>query len=339
MRCHPLLDFTAQITIGSAWHLASPPARRGPTRSHSAALSLPIAGWTRWPTAATATNARVLGRPRGLESVSSTQRRSNRKEFQHHDERRKPDEAPDAGSAPGWPDEVSGQAHLQARISFALIAAIVIVDLAIPWAGWSYMPRWQGLSFVPRAIVDEPCAVATALIVLGAITRFRGAPPYPKFGWSLLAWSVLIDVDHLPEEFGTSVLTEATPRPHLHALWVPVLLTLARLADATGPGTPRLPQLGLRRRYSRHGLRNSRTLSQGCGDRSDVTVVAGHQGRRTRTLLGIRVELLVIVAMPPVRRRVSIVQSKTSEPAVAPGMPPTSITRSERSASADTTTG
>ena len=75
-------------------------------------------------------------------------------------------------------------------VSLALIAAILIVDIAIPWTGWSYMPRWQGLSFVPRAFVDEPCAVATALIVLGAITRFRGAPPGPKFGWSLLAWSV-----------------------------------------------------------------------------------------------------------------------------------------------------
>jgi inner membrane protein len=114
-------------------------------------------------------------------------------------------------------------------VSLALIAAILIVDLAIPWTGWGYLPRWQGLSFVPRAFVDEPCAVATALIVLGAITRFRGAPPDPKFGWSLLAWSVLIDIDHMPQEFGTSVLTEGTPRPYTHALWVLVLLTLAIL--------------------------------------------------------------------------------------------------------------
>ena len=71
--------------------------------------------------------------------------------------------------------------------------------------------------------------MATALLVLGAITRFRGAPPDPKFGWSLLAWSVLIDVDHLPQEFGTSVLTEGTPRPYLHALWVLGLLILATL--------------------------------------------------------------------------------------------------------------
>ena len=28
-------------------------------------------------------------------------------------------------------------------VSLALIAAILIADLAIPWAGWSYLPRWQ----------------------------------------------------------------------------------------------------------------------------------------------------------------------------------------------------
>jgi inner membrane protein len=103
-------------------------------------------------------------------------------------------------------------------VSLALVAAVVIVDFAIPW---------QGMSFVPRAIVDEPCAVATALVVLGALTRFRGTPPDPKFGWSMLALSVLVDVDHLPLEFGSSVLTAGTPRPYFHALWVVVVLIVA----------------------------------------------------------------------------------------------------------------
>lgn len=50
-------------------------------------------------------------------------------------------------------------------VSLALIAAIVTADHTIPW---------HGMSFVPRALIDEPCAIATALVVLGAITRFRG---------------------------------------------------------------------------------------------------------------------------------------------------------------------
>src|ERR1700733_12365330 len=106
----------------------------------------------------------------------------------------KPGDATKVDIAAGWPAGGVGQARFQAagltckrRVSLALIAAILIVDLVIPWAGGSYLPRWQGLSFVPRAFVDEPCAVATALIVLGAITRFHSAPPDPKFGGSLLA--------------------------------------------------------------------------------------------------------------------------------------------------------
>lgn len=103
-------------------------------------------------------------------------------------------------------------------VSLALVAAVVIVDFTIPW---------HGMSFVPRAMVDEPCAVATALVVLGALTRFRGIPPDPEFGWSMLALSVLIDVDHLPLEFGSTVLTAGTPRPYFHALWIVVVITVA----------------------------------------------------------------------------------------------------------------
>ena len=49
-------------------------------------------------------------------------------------------------------------ARLAARrwVSLALIAAILTVDLAIPWPGSGYLLRWEALSFVPRALVDEP---------------------------------------------------------------------------------------------------------------------------------------------------------------------------------------
>jgi inner membrane protein len=210
------------------------------------------------------------------------------------------------------------------RVSLALIAAIVIVDIAIPWAGWGYLPRWQGLSFVPRAVIDEPCAVATALILLGAITRFRGAPPDPKLGWSLLAWSVLIDIDHLPQEFGTSVLTEGTPRPYLHALWVLVLLILATVAarywsqSVKTPATVATTQIlaGAAWGITAHFLRDVATAPMSLW--WPVTKTAVQQPYWWYVL-----ELLAIVAVPPVRRRPSAEQAETYEPAVALSDDPT----------------
>ena len=204
------------------------------------------------------------------------------------------------------------------EVSLALIAGILIADLVIPWAGWSYLPRWQGLSFVPRAFVDEPCAVATALIVLGAITRFRAAPPDPKFGWSLLAWSVLIDIDHLPQEFGTSVLTAGTPRPYLHALWVLVLLVFAILVARYWSQHAKTPMAagtmqvlaGAAWGIAAHFLRDVAT-----GPMSlwwPVTKGAVQEPYWCYVL-----ELLVIVAMPPVRRRARAMQEQTLKSTVA----------------------
>lgn len=128
-------------------------------------------------------------------------------------------------------------------VSLALIVAVVAVDHWI---------RRPGMSFVQRALLDEPCHVATAVVVIGAITRFRGSPPDSRFLWSMLACSVLIDADHLPLEFGSSVLTNGTPRPYTHALWVVLLLTVAAI---------------IARCWSRH----ARTLASG----SAVAILAG----------------------------------------------------------------
>lgn len=86
---------------------------------------------------------------------------------------------------------------------------------------------WHGMNFAMRGLLDWPAHLATALIILGALTRLRGTLPDQRFGWVMLACSVLIDVDHLPEEFGSDALTNGTPRPYTHALWVVVILTLA----------------------------------------------------------------------------------------------------------------
>jgi hypothetical protein len=106
-------------------------------------------------------------------------------------------------------------------VSLILIAGIVTIDLGLPWQGWS---------FTVRALLDEPCHQATGLICLGAITRFRGRPPDPRFGWAMLIWSNAIDLDHLPLEFGSSALTAGAPRPYTHALWLVAVLALAALA-------------------------------------------------------------------------------------------------------------
>jgi LexA-binding, inner membrane-associated putative hydrolase len=117
-------------------------------------------------------------------------------------------------------------------VSLVLVVAIVAVDYAI---------RWHGMGFVARGLIDEPCHVATALVVLGALTRFRGSTPNPIFGWTMLVCSVFIDVDHLPAEFGYWALTQGTPRPYTHALWTLVVLLLGALAARAWSGRAAVP--------------------------------------------------------------------------------------------------
>jgi len=191
-------------------------------------------------------------------------------------------------------------------VSLILVLAIVIVDLTIPW---------HGLSFVPRALIDEPCAVATALVVLGAITRFRGTPPDPKFGWSMLAWSVLIDIDHLPAEFGSSVLTEGTPRPYLHALWVLVVLIVtmiiarywSRRAKTSVSAATVLILAGTAWGVFAHYLRDVATAPMSLW--WPVTKAAVQVPYWTYVL-----ELLIIVAIRPIHERKSLVEAQSAEP-------------------------
>lgn len=106
-------------------------------------------------------------------------------------------------------------------VSILLISGILAADFGFHWQGWG---------FTMRALLDEPCHLATGLICLGALTRFLGRPPGLRFGWAMLICSSAIDLDHLPQELGSSVLTAGTPRPYTHALWVVVILALGALA-------------------------------------------------------------------------------------------------------------
>ncbi len=85
---------------------------------------------------------------------------------------------------------------------------------------------WPAMNFGMRGLLDEPAHLATALVILGALIRLRGSLPDQRFGLTMLACSVLIDLDHLPDEFGSEVLTNGTPRPYTHALWTVIALTL-----------------------------------------------------------------------------------------------------------------
>lgn len=106
-------------------------------------------------------------------------------------------------------------------LSLGLIAAVIPVDR---------LTSFETFGFVSRALVDEPCHLATAVIALGALVRWRGRVPPPAFTAAMLAASVLIDLDHLPAQFGTEVLTMNTARPYTHALWVVLLLSAVALA-------------------------------------------------------------------------------------------------------------
>lgn len=103
----------------------------------------------------------------------------------------------------------------------------VSVLLALYAFATDWLSGWQGMNFALRGLLDWPAHEATALVILGALTRVRRVPPDQRFGWTMLACAVLIDVDHLPAEFGTDILTNGTPRPYTHALWTVIVLTAA----------------------------------------------------------------------------------------------------------------
>lgn len=91
------------------------------------------------------------------------------------------------------------------------------------------LARWHTMNFGMRGLLDEPAHLATALVIFGALIRIRKTSPDQRFGWTMLACSVLIDLDHLPLQFGSEVLTKGTSRPYTHALWTVLALTLAWL--------------------------------------------------------------------------------------------------------------
>src|SRR5262245_63271203 len=80
-------------------------------------------------------------------------------------------------------------------VSLALAAVIAVTD---------HVTHQQQLPFLWRGMMDEPCHLPTAMIVLGALARWRGRPPSSGFVWAMLSASVVIDLAPLPLEPGSA---------------------------------------------------------------------------------------------------------------------------------------
>lgn len=95
--------------------------------------------------------------------------------------------------------------RLRVALPVALLGVVLVSDALIDALD---PPVGPGL-----AALDEPAHLATAaLVLLNLGSRSR------VFAISLLVASVAIDIDHLPGELGSSILTAGTTRPYTHSL-------------------------------------------------------------------------------------------------------------------------
>jgi membrane-bound metal-dependent hydrolase YbcI (DUF457 family) len=97
------------------------------------------------------------------------------------------------------------------RFAIAGLAAVAATDAMARTRVW------------PRAVagvLDETAHLGTGLVVLAAL-----GPRSPRFDAGLLAGSVLIDVDHVPDVLGSRVLRAKRMRPAPHS--VATLLAIA----------------------------------------------------------------------------------------------------------------
>jgi hypothetical protein len=162
----------------------------------------------------------------------------------------------------------------------------------------------QSLGFGARALLDEPCHLATAVIVLGTIVRWRGRPPSQQFIWAMLVASVAIDADHLPAQLGRGdLLYGSLPRPYTHALWLLALLAaVAAVAynRSRAPGRARATMVarvfaGLAWGVAAHFLRDLAT--------APIAILWPVSGDWLQVPYGWYLGAMLVLVVLPVRRR------------------------------------
>jgi len=79
---------------------------------------------------------------------------------------------------------------------------------------------------IAYALVDEPGHLATCALALLVLSALLASPLPHRFTAAALAFSVAIDLDHLPRYLGSGVLTGDLPRPYTHSL-IPIAALIA----------------------------------------------------------------------------------------------------------------
>jgi inner membrane protein len=82
--------------------------------------------------------------------------------------------------------------------------------------------------FLTFGFVDWLGHLATGVVLIAVLRPSR------RTAAAILVGSVILDLDHLPHEFGTDVLTAGTPRPYSHSL-LSVVVVLAVAGVARSP--------------------------------------------------------------------------------------------------------
>ena len=104
----------------------------------------------------------------------------------------------------------------------AILLLTVVLGLDLAWIAFS-----SSTAPTEFGLVDEPAHLATALLLLVAVSATTGWRPGPAFVIAAVVAAMAIDLDHVPHHFGWDGLTAGTPRPYTHSLITAVLLLVA----------------------------------------------------------------------------------------------------------------